>query len=154
MFRTPLVAGGLVLATLLALTAGCDTGPKKVAVSGTVTYDGKPVEYGTISFGPTNGGPTAGGEINDGKYSVKDVTPGKNIVNINSAHKVTGPMSYDSNKMDPAQMSKKGQAAAKQEAKKASREEIPNNAVGNGQFVEITAPTESQNFDLKKPGSK
>ena len=41
-------------------------------VSGEVTVDGVPVEYGSIDFKPINGteGPTAGATIKDGKYQV------------------------------------------------------------------------------------
>ena len=151
MFRFSLCVGGLVTAVVLSFLAGCDSSSKTIAVSGKVTYDGQPVEYGTISFGPTAGGPVAGGEINNGQYSVKNVTPGKNIVNITSMQKVSGPMTYEQNRMSPEQM-EKNPAATKKAEKQASREMVPANAVGNGATVEITAPNESQNFDLKKPG--
>src|SRR5207244_8143771 len=78
MFKPTLCVSAFLAAAVLPLLAGCDSSSKKVAVSGTVTYDGQPVEYGTIVFA-NSGGPTSGGEIKDGKYSVKDVTPGKNV---------------------------------------------------------------------------
>jgi len=60
---------GLVLGALMA--AGCD-GSKLADVSGTVTFDGTPVEEGTITFIPADGqGQTAGGPIKDGKYSAQ-----------------------------------------------------------------------------------
>jgi hypothetical protein len=41
-------------------------------VSGTITFDGQPVEAGGITFLPADGkAPTAGGQITDGKYKVR-----------------------------------------------------------------------------------
>lgn len=57
------------------LVAGCGGGGGEV--SGTVTYDGKPVEQGSISFVPADGkGPTTGDAIKDGKYTVHKVPAG------------------------------------------------------------------------------
>ena len=51
----------------LALLTGCGT--KRFPVTGDVSFDGKPVEEGTISFEPSDGnGPTTGGKIIGGKY--------------------------------------------------------------------------------------
>jgi hypothetical protein len=45
--------------------------PQRYPVSGTVTYNGKPLEKGTISFAPTDpNGRGAGGMIADGRYSL------------------------------------------------------------------------------------
>jgi hypothetical protein len=53
---------------------GCrnDSGPERVLVSGTITYDGKPIPGGEIRFMPlaTSAVPMAGAEIKDGKYRV------------------------------------------------------------------------------------
>jgi hypothetical protein len=60
----------VVIMGWILLTVGC--GQKSVTVSGTITWDGKPAESGTISFGPVSGaGASFGGEIKDGKYRVK-----------------------------------------------------------------------------------
>jgi hypothetical protein len=76
----------------LALTAclvGCGRSGGLTAVSGTVTYDGKALEKGLISFVPADGnGPTAAAPITDGKYAVK-VAPGKKLVKV-EAYQVTG----------------------------------------------------------------
>jgi len=56
-------------------------------LSGTITYDGKPVENGAITFFPSSG-PSAGSVIKDGQYSTK-VTLGKTKVVI-SGSKVVG----------------------------------------------------------------
>ena len=53
-----------------------------------------------------------------------------------------------------AEQMEKNPAAAKKAAKKTAPDMIPPNAVGNDVTVEIFEATESQNFDLKKPGKK
>jgi hypothetical protein len=73
-----------------AVATGCGGGGGTGDVSGTVTYDGKPVEQGSISFVPADGkGPSAGGAIKDGKYEASKVPAGTAKVIINGA-KVTG----------------------------------------------------------------
>jgi hypothetical protein len=56
---------------LLAMT-GCNHGPGRYALDGTVTLDGQPLEQGNIRFTPESGtgGPIAGGEISTGKFSI------------------------------------------------------------------------------------
>jgi len=74
----------VLLVGLLLVCAGC--GKKPVSIEGTVTFDGKPVESGSISFEPVDGrGPSLGGPIQAGRYSVvgdSSVAPGKKIVRI------------------------------------------------------------------------
>jgi hypothetical protein len=58
----------------LPLLVGCGRGSElqREAVSGTVTYQGKPIPDGAITFVPLKGtqGPGAGALIRDGKYTV------------------------------------------------------------------------------------
>jgi hypothetical protein len=66
-------AAGAALALSLAALVGCGGGgTKRASVEGTVTYDGKPIDNGSITFVPDGGGdrPKAGGSIKDGKYSI------------------------------------------------------------------------------------
>jgi hypothetical protein len=61
-----------------ALGCGGSDGPEMAKVTGTVTYNGKPVTKGTISFQPTdpaNGAP-ANGVIEDGSYRLQTTEPG------------------------------------------------------------------------------
>jgi hypothetical protein len=62
-----------------------------VPIQGEVTFDGKPVEKGTISLEPADGnGPVAGGRITAGKYQLTGVgapLPGKKIVRITAVRK-------------------------------------------------------------------
>lgn len=71
------------------IVAGC--GGRQISVSGAVTFDGRPVEDGTLVFEPADGkGPTMGGRIEGGRYEVTGqagVLPGKKIVRIRAVRK-------------------------------------------------------------------
>lgn len=79
----------IVCLPFLLTGAGCGDG--RVAVEGEVTFDGQPVEKGTIAFEPADGaGPMAGGEIQDGRYVLSGdaaVIPGEKIVRITAVRK-------------------------------------------------------------------
>jgi len=73
-----------------ALVVGCSGGGDYGDVSGTVTYDGTPVEDGQIKFEPADGkGQTGGAAIKGGKYAATKVSVGKMKVSV-SGSKVTG----------------------------------------------------------------
>lgn len=55
------------LAALVVL-AGCNRGPKTYHLTGTITYQGKPVPVGNIMFEPETGGQPGFAKIKDGKY--------------------------------------------------------------------------------------
>ena len=80
----------LALAAALAFLSGCSGRP---SVSGTVTFNGQPVDGGVIVFIPEGqGGKQASAPIVDGKFSISSgegPTPGKNRVEI-TWHKKTG----------------------------------------------------------------
>lgn len=63
----------LLLAALALVAGGCGkSGPKTYDVTGTVTYDGQPLESGSIAFAPTD--PEMQGyqaEITAGKYTIE-----------------------------------------------------------------------------------
>lgn len=65
----------VLFVTSVVFLGGCSgpEGPPKYLVSGTVTYQGKPVEDGAIVFFPTNpgGGMQDGIKIVDGKFEGK-----------------------------------------------------------------------------------
>ncbi|MCI0456927.1 MAG: hypothetical protein L0Z62_08110 [Gemmataceae bacterium] len=67
-------------ATCLALTlAGCGDGTH--SVSGTVSFDGQPVETGTIVFEAADGGPgLASSGIKNGKYELRSKAGKKKVV--------------------------------------------------------------------------
>lgn len=73
-------SGVLALAALLLAGCGAEKPSDVFSVSGNITYDGKPIPKGNISFAPdasqNNQGPGASAEIKDGKY---EMMPGKGI---------------------------------------------------------------------------
>jgi hypothetical protein len=66
-------------AVLVALTGCGDDGMNRHRITGTVTYDGKPVESGAIFFEPTASvgmiAPTAYLRVENGKYDTGDKGP-------------------------------------------------------------------------------
>ncbi|HEV3021571.1 MAG TPA: carboxypeptidase-like regulatory domain-containing protein [Pirellulales bacterium] len=73
MYRRPILTAG-ILGSFLA-TFGCNPAPKitTIAASGTVTYNGKPVEKATVTFFPADkGGRQAVGVTgSDGRFMLK-----------------------------------------------------------------------------------
>jgi hypothetical protein len=79
----PQLRVGLAVALMSALAAtGCGSGgPVMGRVSGTVTYQGKPIEKGTVTFISTDSErPNATGDINGGSYTIQTTEPGDGAV--------------------------------------------------------------------------
>jgi hypothetical protein len=85
------VGTALVLAFGVLFAVGCgDSGPRRYDLSGTVTFDGKPIPAGSIVFQPDttagNSGPQGTAEIRDGKYDTaqggKGVVGGPHVVRV------------------------------------------------------------------------
>lgn len=78
-----------VLVGVCAICSGC--GQHRPPVRGDVTFDGQPVENGSIVFEPTdNNGPSTGGKIIGGKYELAGEAapyPGKKAVRIFASRK-------------------------------------------------------------------
>lgn len=64
---------------------GCSDS-KNATVYGTVSFDGKPVGYGSIRFAPDNG-PGFGAVIRDGAYRTERGVPGKAAVTVTAMPK-------------------------------------------------------------------
>jgi hypothetical protein len=75
----------LVLLPLIFLL-GCGAADNRFIVTGKVTFDGKPLEDGAITFFPLDKGTTASGAIKDGSYSAR-LFSGKFTVQITSQQK-------------------------------------------------------------------
>jgi hypothetical protein len=70
----------LLLASLL-LAAGCGSGrPKCIAVSGIVTYRGKPVETAIVTFFPKNTRPATGWTDAQGRFTLRTFSTGDGVV--------------------------------------------------------------------------
>ncbi len=93
LFHTAWVGFGSLSLTLLA--TGCSEEQKtpQFPVSGNVTFDGKPLEKGSISFLPSAAGPAASAPIEEGTFSIdRSLGPGQGaykveIVSIQSTGK-------------------------------------------------------------------
>ncbi|MDB5307394.1 MAG: hypothetical protein JWO38_1596 [Gemmataceae bacterium] len=82
-----------LLAAVLAPVAGCGDGLKRQGVSGTVSYKGKAIVKGTVTFAPTQpGGATqVTAAIEDGQFSIpqdKGLVPGKYVLRFEAIDKV------------------------------------------------------------------
>lgn len=62
----------VVLLAAMLIIGGCGGSDGRQAIEGVVTFDGKPLENGQITFVPQSGtgGPTAGAQIVDGKFAI------------------------------------------------------------------------------------
>lgn len=81
------IAGGLLILQLAV--AGCARSVDRQPLTGKITYDGRPLAYGQITFSPDHAkgasGPQGAGEIRDGAYKTSPdygPVPGPNIVRI------------------------------------------------------------------------
>ena len=78
---------------LLVVVSGCGpSGPEKATVTGTVTYAGKPIEFGMIKFNPIEGtsGPVSSATIKNGEYRIDNkggVPVGRHLVQIDGYRK-------------------------------------------------------------------
>lgn len=99
----------LALTALLAVAAGCSPEEKLFDVSGTVTFNGKPVAKGLIFFDPDPAKGGTGGQgyatISDGKYTTADggkgIKGGAYAVRVNAFDGKTGPDSPFGNAVCP-----------------------------------------------------
>jgi hypothetical protein len=74
--------GGVLLVAMVLMGAGCDRGPRRYAVSGTVTFDGQPVERGEVSLVPDVAAQAPeGGPIEAGRFQFQALA-GKKTVRI------------------------------------------------------------------------
>lgn len=82
----------------MLLAGGCAS---KATITGTVTYKGKPIPSGSITFTPESGAPLVNAPIRDGKYTAESVPTGDAKVSITSLYmnRSSSPM-MDPNKRD------------------------------------------------------
>lgn len=129
---------------LLPALVGCG---QKTVVTGKVTYEGNPIAKGSISFLPADGkGPAAGGEIEEGRYQVEKITPGKKLVQIVGVKPVKFARSSEEMAKMAAEAGKKGDPSGIIDRADA----VPADAVGNNAPVEIQSGPQTLDFDLKK----
>jgi hypothetical protein len=104
-------------------------------VTGNVTWNGRPLPYGAISFAPADGSTkTAGAMITDGKYRAVDVPPGEKIVQVIAG----APPRAPGGSSDPPPM---------------PEFTIPPNAPGNGEHHTIAEGQQTLDLSLMPVGS-
>jgi hypothetical protein len=132
---------------LLILAAGSSGCPRSAGVlSGTVTYEGVPVEKGRIEFQHAEGkSAAAGADIVNGRYSISGLAPGPWIAQITAAKKISFPRSTQ----ELADQAAKGLPPPE-----APAEPIPADADGNNATIEVSAGAQTRDFALKKPAPK
>lgn len=88
LLRLTRIAGLMGLALALVGCADSSNGPRLYGVAGEVTYDGQPIEKGTIKFTNTDGRAYTG-EITNGRYELK-CESGKAKVEITGSRIIPG----------------------------------------------------------------
>jgi hypothetical protein len=165
--KTAWVALGFLVLT------GCGGGgstTKRVGMSGDVTYDGKPVEDGTITFtymGDVSGSATAEGPIKNGHYRLQAVVPGKNTVKVSTAKRQQqissssyADMMKKSLEKSKVRMSESRKMSPEEAAKMAGygdagdSGQVPPDADGNNATIEVPAAGGTQDISLGKPVKK
>ena len=124
----------VLLLTWLALLAGCGGSD---AIEGIITFDGKPMASGSIRLTPIEGGPTAGAAIEDGKYSIENLAPGRYKADIVGFEKVAVVTSS-------AELQRMAEANERPQMAR----EIGDDAVGNGVEIEIVGGSQTHDFKL------
>ncbi len=130
----------LSLLTAMFAIVGCDGGDSAQRVSGSVTFNGQPVESGYITFSPTSAGQSFAAPIVGGKYSSDKAAAGSYQVLVTATN--------------DAPIAASREEAAKQSAerrKKGPPQHIPENATGNGQTVEVKDVDQTLDFALTGP---
>jgi hypothetical protein len=86
----------LLLFVLVVTLAGCGDGrPKRLAVSGQVLIDGKPLTYGHIRFVPKGARPSGGRLDDQGRFTLScygendGIVPGVHRVEVNASEPLT-----------------------------------------------------------------
>jgi hypothetical protein len=80
---------GFLLILVLATVGGCSNAPKYASVKGTVTFNGKPIEKGLITFA-LPGRPPSTMDIQEGKFNGQAMV-GENKVSVSMMKRVANP---------------------------------------------------------------
>jgi len=138
MFNCPQVVA--VISACLLVVGGCGEsgGP---SLTGSVTYNGAPVENGLITFEAVNGGTSFGAGVSDGKYIAKKVYTGQFKVTVQANPNIVVPKTREDferqNRISPSQPE--------------SFDYIPEDAEGNGQTVEVKLGDQTLDFAITGP---
>lgn len=135
----------LAVAALACMGAGCNRSATRVA--GLVTYEGRPVQKGAVSFVPVDGqGPSCGGAIANGRYTAQ-LSPGRKIVRIVEMKTPDHILTREEIEQAAAKQKETGEAAAADEL-------LPPDADGNNVEIEIQPGSQTIDFALKRPTNR
>jgi hypothetical protein len=146
MKRIRVLAAAVTLVAAAGFLSGC--GSSTATVTGEVTYDGKPVGDGYITFTPTDGkGKDAGGPISAGSYRVAGLPPGPKLVKVIAVKKVN----FASSSEEMMQKAAEARKTGSHDGLVDPADTIPENAEGNNAKVDVTPGEQTHNFALKAP---
>ena len=147
------VAVGALAGSTLLTGCGKTTG----SCSGSVTYEGSPVDNGYITFTPLddNGqaagkGQSGGGPITGGRYSVTGLSPAPQVlVKVIGVKKVN----FASTSDEMRRRSEEARDTGDNDGLLDPADTIADDAIGNNVKIEIKAGDNPLDFDLKKPAT-
>lgn len=138
----------MLIAAAYAVTCGVGCGSPTAIVHGHVTYQGRPVDNGQITFTPSDGrGPITGAAIIKGKYRAV-VPPGKKIVAVIAAREMAFAKTTEDDRRRAEQ--RKNRSMPGRELEDVA-DLIPPNAEGNHAKLEILAGEQALDFHLRPP---
>jgi len=118
------------------LLAGCSSRTPE-GISGTVTYNGVEVEEAYVTFYPAEDrGPTRGAEVKNGRYTARNLGPGKWRVVVTARPQLRATSANGERPRVEAVPPKTP---------------IPAEAIGNNEVVEFTSETRTHDLHLKSP---
>ena len=137
-----------LLGSLLLGVSGC--GGSATEITGAVTYNGQPVEEGSVTFRPTDGkGQAFGAPIANGRFTTSKASPGSKTAVIRGVKKIN----YGMNSDEATRKANEAIAAGKSWAGHMSEaaDYIPEDAEGNSQVLEIKSGSQEIDFAIKGP---
>ena len=127
----------MIVALMLAALSGCSY-TKSTQLEGTVTIDGVPLDYGSLSLESTSGDTSGfGSKIDQGKYLVANIVPGK------FRGTVTAGIRQNVNRVAA---SDDGRILAERGNDTLDLQQISPNATGNNVIIEISAGDNKYDF--------
>lgn len=124
----------LVVIASFGAALGCQS---KTSVSGSVTYNGAPVEQGYVTFNPQASGTAFAAPVKDGKYEVAEAKPGTYTVVVVGTKK----LDHYSSSAEAYQHAAKNNGHVAEEA-----DYIALDAEGNNQPCEVASGAQTIDF--------
>lgn len=149
MKRVRMLVAAVTLAAAAGLLSGC--GSSLGSVSGEVTYEGKPVGDGYITFTPSDGkGKDTGGPITSGHYQVSGLPPGPKVVKVIAVKQVN----FASSSEEMMQRAAEARKLGSHDGLVDPADTIPENAEGNNAKVDVKSGAQTHDFVLKAPAKR